>query len=383
MLLVLREEIICIIILTFIIFYYLINKVQDKEDYFLKISALALAHLVFDALTVFSVNNLDTVPEVVNRTLHICFYFAGILFIKYFYEYVLHICSFYKRINILKNAGNLALAAFGVILLFLPMEYRVGHGTNYSYGPLAFLGYGLFMVYCLLSLVILFASKKRLNNRVKWALIPMIFVMCATVLIQAFIPELLMTGAGVTFVILGMFIALNNPDKNFKEQALWDFLTGLKNRNSYNIDLASYIYRLEKKGSSHRIGFVVADMNYLKLINDNYGHVEGDRLISGAAAALKENLKSAKNVYRLGGDEFVAVYLSPNDDTVMKEMENVRAACEKDNNYAVPLRIAMGYSSGTIDNGTEPIFNKADELMYENKIEMKKKENIALGPDNR
>jgi len=371
MLLLLREEIICAIVLIFLIFYYSLNKIKDRENFFLKLACAALLHVIFDIVTVITVNSLDTVPELLNRALHICFYISGILFIQCFYNYVIHLTMRYKYMRILKRIAYIPLLLFIVLLLFLPMEYVEGSGTNYSFGPLIFVGYGIFTVYCVVCMTMLLAARKKLDRKVRHALIPMILAMFTAILLQALIPELLMTGAGVTFVCIGMFVALDNPDKDFKKQALWDFLTGLKNRNCYNRDLEKYIHRFNHKNADKRIGFIVADMNYLKTVNDNYGHAEGDRLITAAAETLQSNLKSAQDVYRLGGDEFVAIYLSPDDAAVQAEIENVQAACSKATGFMVPLSIAIGYASGVIDEHTADIFKSADQRMYEHKASMR------------
>ncbi len=371
MLLILREEIICAIILAFLIFYYSMNKVKDKKMIFLKLVCFALIHVIFDMITVVTVNNREIIPDFVNRGMHILFYISGMLFVLGFYNYVIDIVGLYKYKQMLTYMGYVPLIIFIVMLVFLPMEYVEGKGTDYSYGPLAFVGYGLFVVYCISCILLLFIYKNRLEIKVKRALLPMIVVMFTAVVVQALLPELLMTGAAVTFVSLGMFVALDNPDKHFKEQALWDYLTQLKNQNCYKKELDECIYKYKNKKIPQFIGFVVADMNNLKEINDNYGHAEGDRMLAAAADVLRTNLKSAESVYRLGGDEFVAIYLSPDDAEIEEELKNVKETCSSATTYVVPLSIATGYSSGIIDDNTKAIFDVADRMMYENKMKMK------------
>ena len=372
MLLILREEIICAIILIFLIFYYLINKVKDKDMLFLKISLLALVHIFFDAITVITVNNRDAVSDTINRLLHIGFYITGLLFSIWFYNYIIQLTVRYKYVRKMKNIGYVIFILFVVSLLFLPMEYVEGNGTNYSYGPLAILGYALFLLYCTTCVIMLFIGRKKLDKRVRRSLTPMLLAMYIAVIMQAIIPELLMTGGNVTLICIALFVALDNPDKDFMKQALWDFSTGLNNRNCYNRDIAKYVDQAEGKKRSKKIGFVVCDMNYLKTINDQYGHAEGDKLLAAAAETLRTHLKSAENVYRLGGDEFVAVYLSPEDSVVATEIENVQTACASVNISIIPLSIAMGYASGQISENIDSIFKQADQNMYEHKIQIKK-----------
>ena len=78
MLLILREELLCVMILVFLMLYYIFNKVKDKEMLFLRLSSVSLLHVLLDIITVMTVNHLDTVPELVNRFLHILFYLSGI-----------------------------------------------------------------------------------------------------------------------------------------------------------------------------------------------------------------------------------------------------------------------------------------------------------------
>lgn len=371
MLLILREELVCAIILLFLLFYYSTNKIKEKGQYFLHLVCIGLTHVVFDMVTIHTVNYLQVVPSVVNRILHILFYLTGILFARGLYSYTLSICSVHKKARLLEIMGNVPLPIFGALLLILPMEYVKGRWTNYSYGPLAFAGYAVFLIYCTACVLTILFSAKKLDTRTKWSVLPMFVALCAAVIAQALIPELLMTSASITFACVGMFVALDNPDKQYKKQALWDFLTGLKNRNSFDRDMAMYTDRYGGSGNRRRIGFLVADLNGLKSTNDNYGHVEGDRLLSTAAEVLRKNLKQAEHIYRIGGDEFVAVYLSPNDDSVAAEIENVRQSCGKVTDLVLPLEIAIGYSSGVADHHLEDIFRAADRLMYENKADMK------------
>ena len=118
----LRREIVCAIILLFLISYYCINKIKDKEMLFLKLAAVALAHIIFDMATVITVNNLDVVPDAVNRFLHIGFYITAILFVIWFYNYVVQLTAHYSYMRRLKRIGYLLLGAFTLLLLFLPME---------------------------------------------------------------------------------------------------------------------------------------------------------------------------------------------------------------------------------------------------------------------
>ena len=355
--------------LVFLICYKAFYREKGSDNTFLRVASFALGHVIFDMTTVITVNNLDTVPYMVNKVLHILFYYFGMLFIMEFYNYVVKLTMPHNMLKRLRIIGYIPLAVFAVLTFILPIEYVEGNGTNYSYGPLLISGYAIFAVYSVVCLVLAILKSGRLDRKVKLGVLPTTVLMFVVIAVQAVIPELLMTGAGVTVVCIGLFVTLNDPVKAFMEQAYWDSATGVRNKNGFKKQL-SY---MEKKYAEKRvkIGFIIGDMNGLKVINDNYGHAEGDKLIKAAATALLENLRSAYGVYRIGGDEFAVIYVSPDDEAVQAEIERVRAACDRYKDSPIPLSIAMGYASGEFSPDYMDIYNEADGIMYEDKQAIK------------
>lgn len=371
MILILREQIMCAIILVFLTLYYKSNKMRDNEMLFLNLTGFSLLHIAFDIITTITINNMDKVPGFVNWLLHFCLYVSLVAVVLGFYNYILH-TTMVKVPDIFRKLGYMPFPIYVLLLFIRPVEYIEGSAMYYAYGPMMFWGYGIFMLYCIGSLLILMASRKTLDNKVKRSLVPMVVAVIGIIVCQAFIPELSMTSGILTLICIAMFVASDNPDKDYKEQAQWDFLTGLRNRNCYNRDLENYIIARKRK-KNRQIGFLVGDMNCLKVVNDKYGHSEGDKMLTLTADVLKENLKSAVNVYRVGGDEFVAIYLAAEDDVIREEIEAVREACKKITGTPFPLSIAIGYAIGDIEGDVNAIFEEADQLMYENKKHMKEK----------
>lgn len=374
MILILREQIMCAIILVFLTLYYRSNKVRDKEMLFLNLTGFSLLHIVFDIMATITANNLEIVPNFINWLMHFCCYTSLAAVAMGFYNYILH-TTMIKLPDIFRKLGYMPFPVCILLLFVRPVEYLQGSTMNYAYGPMMFWGYGIFMLYCIGSLFILLITRDALDNKVKRSLIPMVIAVIGIIVCQAFIPELSMTSGILTLICIAMFVASDNPDKDYKEQAQWDFLTGLKNRNCYNRDLENYIIARRRK-KNRQIGFLVGDMNCLKVVNDRYGHSEGDKMLALTADILKENLQSAVNVYRVGGDEFVAIYLAAEDDVMRKEIESVKEACKKVTGTHYPLSIAIGYAIGDIDGDVDAIFKEADQLMYENKKIMKEQNHV-------
>ncbi|MGN1480490.1 GGDEF domain-containing protein [Porcipelethomonas sp.] len=369
-----REEIVCFLFLVFLICYYSFYKNNDENSDrkpFLKISFFALGHVIFDIVTVITVNNISIVPGLLNRILHIVYFCFGVLFIVEFLDYVILLTMSNKFLQKYRRTKFLSVILVILLSFILPLEYVEGRGTNYSFGPFLFACYGIFALYCITSVVLIIVHFKKLDKKMRLAVFPTTILMALMISTQVVVPELLMTGAGATFVCIGLFVTVENPVSEYLEQALWDNSTGLRNKNSFGKQMS--VFEKKYRNKQLNIGFIICDMNGLKLINDNYGHAEGDRLIKAVAMILTDNLKNAYNVYRIGGDEFAVIYISPNDKIVNSEVENVRTACNNYKDSPIKLSIAMGYASGT-GNFSEfmKIYNRADNNMYENKAAIKK-----------
>ncbi len=369
-LLILREEFVCLVVIAFILCYTAVYKIKTEHNTFFRILIYALGHVIFDIITVITVNNLDTVPPALNAIFHIMYYALSIAFTMAFYEYIVLLTTSKKVQKIARIIKYIPALIYAVVIFIFPVEYVAGNGTNYSYGPLVIIGYGIFVIYCIICFVLVVANHNKLEPKKKFTLYPMTGMMILVIVVQAMIPELLMTSAGITFVCLGLFATFNNPAKEYREQVYWDAATGIKNKNGYKMQLEQMEKKYGKKKT--KVGFVICDMNGLKVINDKFGHMEGDKLLRAAAGILNANMKHAHDVYRVGGDEFVAIYISPKDEVVKADIAEVRKACEAYKDSPIILSIAIGYAAGEYSSDYMEIYNRADDEMYQNKAEIKK-----------
>lgn len=372
-LLIVREEIVCLIILIFLWINGRFYKLGKDHGSFQRMLLYAIGHVVFDIVTVLTVNHLDKVPVWFNFAAHVVFYLFAILFSHEFFCYVIAL-SYEKRIQkTVRIGGFCLLAGYLVLLPVLPIVYLQGNGTNYSLGPAAFVGYGLAMIFFIGSAVILGVNYKKLAPHVRMALIPMLTVMVAAECIQIAVPELLITGGAATIVAVGFFFSLENPVDVFKQKLLIDALTGVKSRHSYEIDIermeAEYV-----RNRNVRFGMVFCDINNLKGVNDVHGHLEGDAYIGRIAQILMQDLRSAESIYRMGGDEFLAVYRDADEADIKRETDQINADCEAaSREVSYPMGVAIGYAiSGEKYATLREVLRVADYLMYKNKADIKK-----------
>ncbi len=164
-----------------------------------------------------------------------------------------------------------------------------------------------------------------------------------------------------------------------RRKAYVDVNTGAKNRTCFEEDIKKLDEMLKEDDNNDlKIGVIVCDLNGLKHTNDTLGHAVGDRMIETAAKIMQQEMSGAKDVYRTGGDEFVALYIGEAVSHMQEDISKVERVCEEESKkYSFPLSIAMGYALNKQGETLQEIHKRADDAMYERKIELKK-ENPSL-----
>ena len=112
----------------------------------------------------------------------------------------------------------------------------------------------------------------------------------------------------------------------------------------------------------------MSDCNYLKRVNDTYGHEYGDLMLKRVARILRENLAEENIVIRVGGDEFLMLCqncTAPQAAVLVQQLTR-RLAAESDDR--LPLSVAFG--TYTMESGPASLqlaYHEADHIMYQNK----------------
>ena len=159
---------------------------------------------------------------------------------------------------------------------------------------------------------------------------------------------------------------LEERQRVYKELAYKDGMTGLANRYAFDEE----IIKLRDGEIQKKPLIMVADMNYLKTVNDKYGHTKGDEAIAKIGNLLKKHFSENAACYRIGGDEF-CVIAYPDSVEEFDEKHNVfLAEVEKEAEVSeYPIEIATGYAMSDAD--VDSLFKEADEKMYVKKKRMK------------
>src|SRR5690606_3894426 len=89
--------------------------------------------------------------------------------------------------------------------------------------------------------------------------------------------------------------------------AFHDSLTGLKNRTTLYETLELHVKKNEDMDLKQPLAVFMIDLDNFKLVNDNYGHDQGDKLLKVVAQSLPFYARKHDSVFRRSGDEFVII----------------------------------------------------------------------------
>lgn len=152
--------------------------------------------------------------------------------------------------------------------------------------------------------------------------------------------------------------------------ASMDILTGVLNRR-VGMDLVRKRFAMAKSGNE---GFALCfvDIDDLKMVNDKFGHLEGDSLITDVCRILKEETKPNDVIFRYGGDEFMIVFEDADADEIEKVSHKIHARFEALNQmqykpYSINASMGMFYYTPEMNLDLEQIIEMADKNMYNNK----------------
>lgn len=169
----------------------------------------------------------------------------------------------------------------------------------------------------------------------------------------------------------GYYVVLDDVSERIKMQeslrnmAFHDSLTGLYNRAYCDVEMS----RLSKTRQLP-LGIIIGDVNGLKVTNDAFGHLAGDKILKQIALIIKESCREGDIISRWGGDEYVIILPNTNEEVIKKISNRILKRCKsfKDFDYVLPS-ISLGYSVLDSNQVTvTQVFNQAEKMMYENKL---------------
>jgi two-component system cell cycle response regulator len=157
--------------------------------------------------------------------------------------------------------------------------------------------------------------------------------------------------------------------KDLRNLSLTDDLTGLQNRRGFLALAEQHLRMIQRKGAAL---LIYLDLDDLKLINDSYGHLEGNRALVVTANVLRACFRQSDILARLGGDEFCVLMTDAGQDTAQQVRNRLQQRLDFINALS-SWRFRLGLSVGIADvpmmrrPQLDQLLRMADAQMYEEK----------------
>ena len=221
--------------------------------------------------------------------------------------------------------------------------------NSFQRSTLGYLPYFIDLLYIIYLTCCMFGSSAR--EREDFVLIFFMVLTAALCLVVPLITtsddEFWLTGTVAADVLIYYIFLLHQYTKR-------DPLTRLLNRQSYFADADKFADRIT--------AVLSIDMNGLKELNDNEGHVAGDTALKSLAECFLRAAANKHRIYRMGGDEYAILCIGAKPEDVTALTARITEEVEK-----VPYTCSVGYALKTADETVSSMYHTADEMMYENK----------------
>lgn len=171
-------------------------------------------------------------------------------------------------------------------------------------------------------------------------------------------------------------------NEKLRQMAITDGLTGCYNREYLTQHLEHEI--IKKKDSRNPFSILLLDIDFFKLINDNYGHMVGDEVICSTVNAIKQKLRPQDVLARFGGEEFIVYLPETSSEEADLLAEQIRFAVESNliciphDNQTLSITVSIGVLSiheqphEEVTNAKAMIndlFQAVDQVLYQAKRE--------------
>ncbi len=249
------------------------------------------------------------------------------------------------------------------ISVFTGFVFSVGPENLYERGKgiavLAAINFCLFFV----GFLIVFRQKESMERRAMFSLFSFSVIPVFAAVLQLLFYGSLLIWSSIALCVLISFIFLEIQHLNK------DDLTGLYNRKQIDGRIQA---RINGRGRQSGFAVILIDLDDFKLINDTYGHPEGDKALVIFSNILLQSFKREDLISRYGGDEFLIVLKSDGTENIESILKRLDERVEEFNAKNVkPYRIRFSagfeiYNSETHTDYTE-LLQAVDRRMYERK----------------
>ena len=200
---------------------------------------------------------------------------------------------------------------------------------------------------------------------------------------------ILAIGAGVSLLVLVLtLLTVNHYNKRLEVMAGTDTLTGLMNRQAFDIVLRQAMLDADRSGRP--LSGILFDVDFFKQVNDVYGHLAGDEVLRVIARISKALVRESDVITRWGGEEFVVLLKECSLEQAVAVAEKLRSEIDGHDFSKIVsdrhITISLGVAQHEIGETASVFFQRADEALYKakangrNRLQVARLEGLAGSP---
>lgn len=161
---------------------------------------------------------------------------------------------------------------------------------------------------------------------------------------------------------------LEQSQRDLRNLAILDGLTGVYNRREFNLQLRAELERSERY--QHPCSLIMMDIDYFKKLNDTHGHQGGDEVLRVVAALLKQEVRPTDRVARYGGEEFAVILPETTGDKALGVAERLRetiaiSPISISEEMIINVTVSIGVATFPTDaTSEEKLLSLADQALY-------------------
>ncbi len=170
-------------------------------------------------------------------------------------------------------------------------------------------------------------------------------------------------------IIILVVMVIHRYQKQLKDLAETDKLTGVRNRRGFEQIWQLLSQSSKKRAENDGLGIVLLDIDHFKRVNDQYGHLIGDKVIEQTARCIKQQLKPDNDyIVRWGGEEFLLLLEGADAEFVQQKAEQIREAVANNkvetDSGLFSITVSIGCTLWDGKEGADHVIHRADKAMY-------------------
>ncbi|MCR5734024.1 MAG: diguanylate cyclase, partial [Lachnospiraceae bacterium] len=393
-------EITAQIFVLFIFVYSCIDyPMRNRKNMLFRImSIILIVTQSFDILSAYVISYNDIFSRISNILVNTAYFFFGTI--------LCYLLGAYIDYHIIPENGKKILVKTKLILLiieeiaiianiFWGFFFYITEDNIYTHGDWFYVMHVVSILFIVMAGISMIINKRVLGKaQILYGTIIISLYVLPIIFQVLFFKNVLIIMFGASLIMLVTFFSLETPDyvklqttleeleatrseleklnkKNY-DLAHFDQMSELLNRTAYEETILDLKTNMKEIREEKNIIIFMADLNFLKYLNDNQGHNIGDEAIKNVALIIKETFSDKEKCYRIGGDEFCVISIG-NDQIEFEAMyqEFLDKVAEKSKQVDYPFSVASAYYI-VKDESIDDALQIVDNMMYENKKEIKK-----------